>query len=363
MNMPKIKEIKVLPYNLDLTAPLAWGREDELRRLRHALVRVELSDGAVGVAEATPRPSIYGETQASIAHIIDEELAPRLLGRSVSDFASVAALSADCASIKNNNTAKGALDMALHQALARSRGERLAQYLGAAQAQIRLSYIVSAGPPSAVLSDVAGAYRAGIRVFKVKIGRNLPQEIETLERLLALYPAAQFYVDANQTLRAANAQPVLRQLHEMGILYCEEPLPIQQLLARQQLRRAGALPLIADDSAFTVPDLEREIAFDTFDILNIKTARNGFSQARRMLKMCRDQGKSVMVGSQASSILGCLHAALFAACEGVDCASECSFYLKTEGKQQRWPEIVAGYLRIDAAEKELASLQNFYASE
>ncbi|MEZ4584071.1 MAG: hypothetical protein R3A10_20950 [Caldilineaceae bacterium] len=44
--------------------------------MRHVLVRVFLRDGSSGVAEAPPRPTIYGETVASIRAVIEEELAP-----------------------------------------------------------------------------------------------------------------------------------------------------------------------------------------------------------------------------------------------------------------------------------------------
>ena len=47
-----------------------------------------------------------------------------------------------------------------------------------------------------------------------------------------------------------------------------------------------------------------------------------------MLARCWEQRKSAMVGSQASSLLGCMQAAAFAGREAVDCPSECSFYLK-----------------------------------
>ena len=128
--MPVISRIDAAPYNIPLKGALTWGSGHELRQLAHVLIRVELSDGAVGFAEAIPRPSIYGETQASILHIIDEQLAPMLLGETIDSFADVAALAARAAIIKNNNTARGALDMALHQALASSRGERLASLSG-----------------------------------------------------------------------------------------------------------------------------------------------------------------------------------------------------------------------------------------
>ena len=356
--MPVITRVGATPYNIPLKSALTWGSGHELRQLEHVLIRVELSDGAVGFAEATPRPSIYGETQVSVLHVINEHLAPMLLGETVDSFAAVSALAARAAIIKNNNTAKGALDMALHQALAYSRGERLAAYLGATRGRIRLSAIVSTGGPEAVMADVDRAYQAGIRVFKVKIGRDIPGEINTIAALINAYPDAQFYVDANETLASAGAADILNRLRRMGVIHCEEALPIHLLQERRQLRRDCAMPLIADDSAFTTRDLEREIAFDTFDILNIKTARTGYSESARMLELCQSAEKNVMAGSQASSLLGCLHAAIFAGHQAVNCASECSFFLKTEADLSDAPPIEDGWLALDAAERSLASIQH-----
>ena len=102
--------------------------------------------------------------------------------------------------IKNNNTAKGATDMALHQALCRATGTTLAGHLGCTRERIQLSTIVSTGEVDEVLADVEGAYRSGVRVFKVKIGKDIAAETETIQQLFERFPAAQFYVDANQTL-------------------------------------------------------------------------------------------------------------------------------------------------------------------
>ena len=355
--MPSIRRISAVPFDVPLKSTLTWGSDHELRQLEHVLIRVDLSDGAVGIAEATPRPSIYGETQASVLHILEKHLAPLLLDQEIDGFGSVSALTERLSSIKNNNTAKGALDMAAHQALALSRGESLAAYLGVTNSDIHLSTIVSTGSPAAVSADVEAAYQAGLRVFKVKIGRDVAGETEMLARLIDNYPSAQFYVDANETLDAANAAAILRHLHALGVIHCEEALPVRWLRERRQLRRDCAMPIIADDSAFGLADLKREINFDTFDILNIKTARSGFSESRQMLELCREHGKSVMVGSQASSLLGCLQAAVFAGSAGVNCASECSFYLKTEADLSWAPPIDDGFVEIDAVERALAKMQ------
>lgn len=357
----RIAKVTAVPLDIGLLQPLKWGKSDELRQLDHVLFRVELSDGSIGIAEATPRPGIYGETQASILHIVAQHLAPLVVGQTVEGFESVAGLSATLGRIKNNNTAKGALDMALHSAFCRSRGVSLARYLGVSRHRIQLSYIVSADSPAAVLADVNTAYAHGIRVFKVKIGRNIADETETLRQLIADFADARFYVDANQTLANGSAADILNDLHAMGLLYCEEALPVHQLIARRDLRTHCAMPIIADDSAFTPADLERELAFDSFDILNIKTARTGFSASMAMLLAAAQSGKGSMIGSQASSLLGCMHAAVFAARAEVTCPSECSFFHKTDADLSHAPPIVAGWMRLADIESALDALHLHYA--
>lgn len=355
--MPLIERVSCQPLHVPLKSALTWGRGHELPALGHVLVRVDLSDGAIGIAEATPRPSIYGETSASVQHIIVQELAPRLRGQAISDFESVARLSARLAHIKANNTARGALDIALHQALAQSRDQSLRDYLGGARESVCLSSIVSTGDRDIVQADVAGAYEQGLRVFKVKIGRDIPGESDSLRDLMAAFPLARFYVDANETVALETAAQTLDALQQYGALYCEEPLPVHLLRERSCLRGQTTMPLIADDSAFTPRDLQRELDFDTFDILNIKTARTGYSQSHEMLLMAAAAGKSAMVGSQASSLLGCLQAALFAGGAEVDCPSECSFFLKTEADLELAPEIVAGCWSLAAVERALQALR------
>ena len=170
--------------------------------------------------------------------------------------------------------------------------------------KIKVSYIVSTGSTDDVLADVESAYGAGVRVFKVKIGKDIPQETETIKQLMTQFPDAQYYVDANQTLPEYYAVDILNELHELGVIHCEEPLPIHRINNRHQLHQNTKMPMIADDSTFTYTDLLRELEFDTFDILNIKTPRTGFSQSNKMLDEAWVEGKRVMIGSQASSLLG-----------------------------------------------------------
>ncbi len=357
--MTTVKRVLVQPYPLRLKRALHWGRGQSLAQPVHVLVAVELADGAYGVAEAPPRPGIYGETVESITAIIKQELAPRLVAQPVRDVADLARLQAQLAAIRNNHTARGALDLALHGALARSRGIPLAQLIEAARPTIRVSSIVSSGEREAVLQEAQEAVVAGMGVLKIKVGRAFARDLETLRQLRGTVgDAVTLYADVNECFSAENARARLAALAALDVLWCEEPLPVTQLQERAALRADSPLPLIADDSAFSLAELERELAQDSFDILNIKTARNGFSEARAMEAAALARGKGVMVGSQAGSMIGCLHALLFGAREGVAYPVEGSFYLRIEDHYEGLLPIEAGHVQLAQVEAALTQVED-----
>lgn len=342
-----IKRVATTVYRVPLLGSLKWGAHSSMDEARHVLVEVELDDGSIGYAEAPPRPTIYGETVYSIASIIEHELAPRILDTTISNY--LVEGYQRLRQVKNNHTARAAIDIALYDAIAKSRGETLAEYLTAEQAKVKVSYILGINTPDQMLAEAARVYAQGVRVFKVKVGRNWNTDLETLAMLRReLGDDAQFYADANETMSPKNAVERLRQLADMNLLYCEEPLRVNLLQDRQQLRQKNVLPIIGDDSTFTPNDLERELALDTFDVLNIKTARTGYTESRKMLGAATNSGKGVMVGSQASTGLGTIRAALFAAKRGIEHPSELSFFLKLKEDIIDAPlQLHDGYMHIE----------------
>ena len=342
-----IEAIEPVPFRLPLREPLRWGAASIMQEVRHVLVQVRLSDGSEGWGEAPPRPTIYGETVDSICSVIRQELAPRLVGELLDD-STLSTLYARLQTVKNNQTARGALDMALHHALAYSRGRDLYAHLGASRPQVRVSYILGLGDIDASLAEAERIVAQGVRVLKVKVGQNWGADLQRLQRLREQFgEQVDLYVDANECFQPQNVRRRLEQLAELNVLYCEEPLPVELILARAAARKADVLPLIADDSAFSARDLRRELSMDTFHILNIKTARTGFTESAQMLNQALVAGKEVMVGSQASAGWGTVQAALFAAKPGINLPCELSFFLKIEEDLlTRPPTICDGYLDV-----------------
>ena len=229
-----ISAIETTVFRLPMYGALHWGQHSSLSEVRHVLVRVRLSDGSSGMAEAPPRPTIYGETVQSIVSIINTELSPRLLGQPAAD---VRAIYARMEQIKNNHAAKGGVDMALHAALAQSKGMSLAAHLGATQERIKVSYILGINNRDEMLAEAENVFQQGVRVFKVKVGRNWADDLARIAELQQIFgPALALYADANECMTPAEAPAKLEQLAEMGLLYCEEPLPVEQIQARATLR-------------------------------------------------------------------------------------------------------------------------------
>jgi L-alanine-DL-glutamate epimerase-like enolase superfamily enzyme len=346
--MPKIAEIQTITFRLPLTGSLSWGKASRLDTLEHVLVRLVTDTGHTGLAEATPRPTIYGETPESIQTIIQKHLAPKLIGLEVADIEEV---HQRMATIANNHTAKGAIDICLYEILAAIQEQSLLDYFNPPNRKIKVSYILGISERMAMLAEAKAVYQRGVRVLKVKVGRDFAADIRVIQALQAEFKGShlELYADANEGLTPDGATAQLRQLADLGILYIEEPLPVELIPERAALRQAEILPLIADDSTFTPRDLTRELRFNTFDILNIKTARTGYTQSLHMLEAARQQQKGVMVGSQASSTLGTIRAAIFAGLEGVNHPCELSFFLKLEDEIVNRPiELTDGYLELDS---------------
>lgn len=341
--MPSIDAIRARPFRIPLRGALRWGKASEMEAMEHVLLEVTLSDGSVGRAEIPPRPTIYGETQATVLAAL-EYLAPRLLDLEVEDAEAIQAV---LGGFPGHLTTKGGLDIALWEAWAHSQGQELWQALEPQRSRVRVSYILGIADPEEMLRDAEAVWAAGVRVFKVKVGRDLEGDLKRLELLKQHFPEADLYADANETLEPESGERYLKAWAAAGLSYVEEPLPIEEVRARKALRERRWLRFIADDSCFTPRDLRRELQLDTFDILNVKPARTGYTQSLAMMGLAQQAGKGVMVGSQALSSFGTYHSALLAFLEPVTEPCELAFHLKAQGSFLEFPPLREGWLYWD----------------
>lgn len=319
--------LRTARVRLPLRDTLRWGRAGALSELAHVLVRADTAGGATGVAEAPVRPTIYGETVTGIEAAVHEHLAPALQGTDVRD---ARAVDAALAALPFNFAARGAVATAVQLARSDAEGRTLDDAYGGPRRRPEVSVILGLDAAERVVARAEAAFAAGVRTFKVKLTEDPAYDDAVFAALRHAFDGtdARWYADANEAFPPDDAPRRLARLAEAGVRWVEEPLPVHRLRERAALRREGVLPLIADDSAFTERDLERELEADTFDVLNVKPARTGLDAAVRMAARARDAGKGVMIGSQAASGLGTRHAAVLASRGEVDHPSELSFPLR-----------------------------------
>lgn len=308
----KIASIETIPYSIPYSHPLQFA-SGAVGEADHVLVRVTTTDGVVGVADAPPRPYTYGETQVSIAHTIDELFAPQIVGLSIFEREKAHAIMHRTI---GNQVAKGALDIAIWDAIGKTVGQSVHRLLGGWTDSMRVSHMLGFRP-AAELVDEAQRFRDeyGITTFKLKVGRRpLSLDVEAVHALRAgLGDDAEIYLDANRGWTANEALEVLRRTESAGLTLLEEPCDAKEALSRRRLVDKSSIPVVGDESVPTAGDVSRELLSGGSNAICIKTARSGFTEATEILGLCTGLGVDVTMGNQIDTQVGSLATVTFGA--------------------------------------------------
>jgi L-alanine-DL-glutamate epimerase-like enolase superfamily enzyme len=322
----KITRVEAIPFKIPYKTPLKWGLTGYLEAADHVLVRVHTDAGVVGVAEATPRPTIYGESQASILHAIREWFAPMVIGL---DPGHTEKVWTRFESIHWNPTAKGAIDLALCDAAARARGVPLWEMLGGNSDRLPVSWMLGMRSIPEMVQEGAEMRAKGFRAFKVKVGVDPEKDVQLIKALREnLGSDVLLYADANMAYSVTTAVRTLRRMEESGLAFVEEPVPVWDQKGRLKVARALSIPIMGDESVFTPQDVAREIELGAIGIISIKTPRTGYSLSLKIVNLAETAGIPCLMGTQAETGVGTLASAQFgAARRNVSYPSEISFFL------------------------------------
>lgn len=273
------------------------------------LVKVS-ADGAYGWGEATPIPAWTYETAESIVTTVDRYLAPAILGRPAWNLDAVTA-AFDRAIGRGFSIgaplAKCAVDVALHDLLARAAGVPLGTLWGARRTEaIRLGWVVSGQTPGEVADCVAEGRDAGYQAYKVKIGlHDEAADLGVVAAVRAAAPDAPLWVDANQAYTCDAALRMARRLAEFEVTAFEQPLPANDIAGLKRLRDGSPLPVALDESLRHPTDLATFVRLDAIDVAIAKVQRNaGLTLSRRMCALAEDCGIALMGSGLTDSDIG-----------------------------------------------------------
>jgi L-alanine-DL-glutamate epimerase-like enolase superfamily enzyme len=209
--------------------------------------------------------------------------------------------------------ARSALDAALHDLQGKLAGVPVWRLLGLHRAGPPTSWTIWLGDPDDMAQRAAKVGDRFLRL-KLKLGARDGLDVERVRavRSATLVP---LQVDVNEYWTLDEALDALPQLAELGVEYCEQPLPAG---SGAELKEKSPIPIYLDEDCKTLGDVA-DCAKRAHGI-NIKLAKcGGIREAVRMAHAARALGIGVMLGCMIESGLGIAAAAQIASlCDHVD---------------------------------------------
>lgn len=300
---------------LALRDPFRIARSDHGSGRAVTTVVVELTSdehpGLVGLGEGYP-DRFYGETAETI-----EAVLPLLLEAAGPLEPSAAWLVAAgermAGAIAHHGAAKCALDIALHDLVAKILGVPIGELLGLSGPIPPTDFTLGLDEPAVVAERALRAAR--FPALKIKVGG--PADLATLEAVRAVY-GGPLRVDANTGWQPEDAVALLPDLERLGVELIEQPFPARRLDQLRWLQERSSLPIVADESAVTIADLEGLVGVVAG--VNVKLAKcGGVGPARAMLARARELGFRTFLGCmEETSVVIAASAAVASLADWVD---------------------------------------------
>jgi L-alanine-DL-glutamate epimerase-like enolase superfamily enzyme len=302
----RIVKIEFWPVDIPITDPfvVATGARVVAENI---FVRLTLHDGTQGYGESAPFPEVGGETRDSCLTTL-RQLAAALIGASAGHYALLAAEMAQAA--PSHPAARCGLETAMIDAYCRSTQIPMWQLWGRQDVRPRETDITI---PIATLeksvSLARGWYAQGFRLFKMKVGKDVDQDIRRLEAVHRSLPGISFIGDGNQGFSREECLAFARGVRRFGgaMVLLEQPVVRDDLESMTAIRRDTGIPVAADESVRSLADAREVIAQAAADYINIKIMKTGVVEAVAIAETTLAAGLKLMVGGMVETriAMGC----------------------------------------------------------
>jgi L-alanine-DL-glutamate epimerase-like enolase superfamily enzyme len=197
--------------------------------------------------------------------------------------------------------ARAALDAALHDLQGKLLGQPVWRLLGLRRAGPPTSWTVWLGDPD----DMAGRAEKALDRFgrlKLKLGGRDGLDVERVRAVRDVAGDLPLQVDVNEAWSVDEALEGLPALAELGVEYCEQPLPAGDP-GGPELKERSPVPIYVDEDCHTLGDVAACAAIAHG--INVKLAKSGgIREATRMVHAARALGLGCMLGCMIESGLG-----------------------------------------------------------
>jgi L-alanine-DL-glutamate epimerase-like enolase superfamily enzyme len=210
--------------------------------------------------------------------------------------------------------ARSAIDAALHDLQGKLVELPVWRLLGLRPQGPPTSWTIWLGDPDEMARRAAKA--TNFRRLKLKLGARDGLDVDRVRAVRATTEMP-LQVDVNEYWTLEEALDALPQLAELGVEYCEQPLPAGDP-GGARLKAESPIPIYLDEDCHRLGDVAA--CAERAHGINIKLAKSGgIREAMRMAHAARALGLRVMLGCMLESGLGIAAAAQIASlCDHVD---------------------------------------------
>jgi L-Ala-D/L-Glu epimerase len=318
----KITKIETYPVRIPLK-PERWmvsalGRHEVSEYL---LVRVETDQGIEGAGEATVMPRWSGETVWTAKTIIENVIAPLLVGADPLDVPRVDFLM-DLAT-QCNWFAKSAVEMACWDIRGKAEKRPVYELLGGAKRPlaIRCRFSMGAYPPERAKTRTKELVAAGFTTIKVKVGTELEEDVERVRIVReTMGPDLDLVIDANCGYDVPTAIRAAERMADYNVALFEQPTPRGDFHGLAEVRRAIKPLVMADDICFDFYDAVECIRHEACDVISVYPGKNGgIRKSKRIVDYAAEYGVACSIGSNLElDIASAAMCHLVAACENMN---------------------------------------------
>lgn len=148
----------------------------------------------------------------------------------------------------------------------------------------------------AMLIDAAAAMKNGMKILKIKFGADIEHAIEVTKKLSNLN--TKLIIDANQAWSLEDTFRYIDATRDVKIELIEQPVGASELDLLKTITNYSDIPIVADESVFTLEDAKKVMESKSADIINVKLMKcGGVTKAIEILEYAREKNLKCMLGS------------------------------------------------------------------
>ena len=259
------------------------------------IVKMIADNGQVGWGQSIPSPLWSYETLETAQIVMQDYLAPVLIGRDPLDIEGAHG-AMDGALGPGFSTgmpiARSGLDMALHDLAGKLQGQSLCQMWGRPRGgPVTLSWTVNARTLEEAEAVIDAGVKSGCRNFNIKVAPDPKFDVQLARLVRQRAPDGFLWADANCGYDQATALSVAPQLADAGVDVLESPLRPNHISGYQALKKQGALPILMDEGIVSPVELCEFISLKMLDGVAMKPSRcGGLFCARKQIELILDAG-------------------------------------------------------------------------